>query len=596
LGTIPHINMYDQGLGSIPPPSNPFFNDEARAETERRYVQAAVVLARRFVYMEKDLDEAEIVKAVKNILRTSGFNSLEMERHEFEALLHLLEGVAAHERAEVYHTGSWQAALVEQKGRGKGRVKPPEALSREEVAREFEAYPFRQQLLDDEQKALAHYQRLLELKGDFNFQLTDNIAIEHTDIRMLANDLKTQIAERIPDGEERRMALLELDRELADIISLMPDEQLGRRFEAIEIYLLRRLIHASDTGHLASVNHGTLREDLRPDMGSVDAVVTAGGDVIDFQFKTFKYGVSSLTREKQAGIHEIASLRLEGSATHLVVLEAEAVQESYEKSLRQGRGMQTSRADKYAALEPMVSRLSEQERRRLLSLIGLSEDDLVREQEEFENKAKEREKFEQDLKQRRDDEERRLREADERLENERREAETAERARVELVERQKREASLAAQLEREVAARDKEKRQLERQQKKAEEARLAAEREQKIREAEAREAEKQRRKQEKLAKKQEAPDWPPKNLVGVCNSKLLQEMSLLSPDWQGDATPFLAAKKRFFELFAKPKRGASQGQETDKPNDLFNKAFPGRASTTSPTDEDRGRWLELGIK
>jgi len=589
--------MREQSLGSIPPPSdNPFSDTEARAEAERRYAQAAVALARRFIYMEQSLDEAEVEKATRNLLRLPALAALEKERHEFEALLHLIEGMAAHERAEIYHAGSWQMALAEQPGRETGSPRPPETLTRDEVAREFAAYPFRQQLLAAEQQALDRYQKLLKLKGDFNFQLTENISIEHTDIEMLVNDLKTQIAERLADPQERQASLVALDRELVEIIGHMPEEQLGRRFEAIEIYLLRRLIHASDTGHLASASHGTLREDLRPDMGSVDAVVTAAGDVIDFQFKTFKYGVSAPTRERQAAIHEVASQRLEGSATHLVVLEAEAVQESYEKSLRQVRGTQTSRADKYAALEPMVSRLSGQERRRLLSLIGLSEGDLVREQEDFERKSEERKKFEQDLRQKREEEERRTREIEQRVASVRHEAELAERARLEALENQKREAASVAQTEREAAARDKEQRQLERQQKRAEEARLVAEREQRQKEAEAKEAEKERRRQERLTKKQEAPDWPPKNLVGVCNSGLLYNMGLLPANWQGDAMSFLAAKKRFFELFAKPKRGATQGQETDKPNDLFNKAFPTKESITASTDDDIKRWQELGIK
>ena len=350
-----------------------------------------------------------------------------------------------------------------------------------------------------------------------------------------------------------------------------------------EIYLLRRLIHTNDTGHLASINHGTPRQDLRPDQGSVDIDVTAAGDAFPFQLKTFKYGVSTDARARQNRIIDEALHRLEGSGTHLVVLEAESVKDAFERSVRQGM-RPTSRADKYATFQPLCDVLETGSYHRLLSVLGLTEADLEQEKAEFNRLTDERRKQEQRLDERRSAE-RQREEANEtaRREHLKRQELARERERLEEEERQAKIEALhqaaraGSQKERDEAAAAKAARERERQ-------------EQFHRDAEARATEAARqaaleaRRAKAKERKKEGPKWPPKKMVGLVNVLLLKSLGILSEDWRGDFDTLRSAKESFYTLFAKTKRG-KLADETDPPNDLFRELFSSKADLASPSIE-----------
>jgi hypothetical protein len=544
-------------------PSSPFRRPEAVPEPATTYEATLNRVARRFIYDEEELDPNDIDQAIETASLQPAVRRLEQERHELEALRELLQGMAAHERTNLYHHGAWQATLVR---RSRASGTPPEALSREEVSKAFEAFPFKKEQLHHERQAVTHYQRLLDQHPEAEIRLSKNIRLDRTDMEVLLIDLRARETERVPDERVRRDALESLDREFVNVIRRVPPDQTGKRFELEEMYLLRRLIHRADKGHLASVSHGTPREDLRADHGSVDVVLTAAGDVYDFQFKTFKSGTHREAREQQAAVHERAKRQLHDSATHLVTLKAEDVQEAYEASLRQAQGTRHTLADKYATLEPVVNTLRKDERARLLALLGMTEADLAHEAAAFEQRQIERHALEEEL--------RLKREASKALELEQErqhiEEEQAMQMREEAIERHRLEMIEASERKRTEIQSAADKRKAEKaKQRETERATRVA------KEAEERKREEQRIKRAIAKEKKETQDWPPQNLVGLATAPSLQRLGLLSTEWNNDFSKLLAAKKQFFSRYAKPKRGASPS-ETDKPNAEFLAAFPSR--------------------
>lgn len=560
-------------------PANPFRATPEAESAEVQYEQTARGLARHFIYDEGALDEGKIEQAIAAALRIPRLARLEQTEHKLESLRHLLKGIEAHERANLYHHGSWQATLKRQPSR-KTASKSPELLTRDEVANEFAHFEFRDDAVDAERQTLEHYRGLLQLNPAASIRLSDNIRINHTDIEVLAIDIEVRMAERIPDQEQRTATLAALDRRLADIIQRIPGDERGKRFEMEEVYLLRRLIHAADKGHLASVSHGTPRADLRPDFGSVDIDVTAAGEIIAFQLKTFKRGVSKETKEKQANIIDIAHRRLANTPTHLVVLHAEAVQDAYETSLRQPTTARTSRADKYSALEPLVEGLHAHKQSRLLATLGLTEDDLVQEATEREHRQAEWTQHAEETRKKAalnaEVEARREEAARIERETKRERAIAIQREQEERIAEQERRLADEIRTRREAEAAVAKAKNIEREARLAEAAARTTEKRKIEEAAAAAAAEKVRKALERDAKKNETPDWPPKTIAGLTTPRILQHLGLLPSDWKNNAQEFLAAKKQFIALFAKPKRGSSQGNELDKPNEAFAKAFPTR--------------------
>ncbi len=567
-----------------------------RERPEDLYDETLNRLARGVIYNEEKLDAVTLERRIRDAMRIPKFEQIEQVIHGFESCLYLLKGIEAHERANAFQNDDWQAALAREGG-------APETLTRGDVADTFDHFRFKGNLVSAESAALEHYQRLLGLGGNTEIRLDEKISIERSDIEVLVNDLRTRMTERNPDDEERRGALEALDRELAEIADGIPDDQRGKRFEIEEMYLLRRLTHAADTGHLASIGHGTPREDLRRDRGSVDITVTAAGDVIPLQVKTFKRKVSRETREKQNKIIEEARRRLEGSPTHLVVLWAEDVQDAYDRALRHPAHERTSLEDKYAALQPITDSLDEDERHRLLALTGLTEKDFKAERADFERKQAEIQEVFAKSKSRKEEEDRRIADVEEQRRREEEDRIAKAQAKLDEDRRRHEEARAAADEEhqkRAKAAQEKIIPVATLMEKTAEAERLKAEQE--AREAE--EERKRKRKEEIGAKRkatierkkmEEAKVWKPKSLVGLCNVTVLKNLGLLQADWSGDVPAYSAAKKRFFRLFAALKKGETEGSEFSKPNAYFSEVFPSEEILRSPSADDIDRWRSMGI-
>jgi len=479
----------------------------------------------------------------------------------------LAKGLDAHETANELFYDDWQRVLEAQDA--------PEALTRADVAALRARFSMEAGLERSEQEMRAAYERLLDASPAWSLPLTDNVVLERTDIETLVNDLAVRDAEREQDPELRRQLLLELDRELSALIASLPREDWGKRLELQELFLFRRLVHDADAGHLVTVEHSTPREDFRREE-AVDMRIAVAGETLPLQVKTFKSGTHSAGREQQAAVTARAKAQLEGSNTRLVQLETEAVQQAYETAVRQlGSRSRMTLADKYEALRPLMEAFPPMARERLLRLVSVTEEDLVREQEAFEAREaalrahqavyflKEEERMQREREAEEEErmavEERaRIRQAmfDQGTEKIRTRAETAAEKRARALAR------LQEGLEEAEARR-------------VEEARAAAE-----------EAAKEA-KREALRKKREAKEalgWPPKTLLEIAKPPLLIALGFLDADWQRQPMKLVDAKKRFLALYAQPKKGKPP-TEKDAPNALFKETFPTLESLAQPQQQ-----------
>jgi hypothetical protein len=512
---------------------------------EALYERTVNTLARQFIYNEGELDWLTIEREIQAAREHSGVRRIDEERRDLETLNDLLQGIAAHEKTNAKFLGAWQAALNRQKTTHPEKPVPPETLTRDEVAMELESFAFKQNMLFYEREALKRYERLLEQNPKARIELSKNISLDRSDIEVLIIDIKTRIAERKLDEEARRAELQELDRHLAEVIAGIPKEQGGKKFELEEIYLLRRLIHNADTGYLASVSHGTPRQDLRPDRGSVDIVVAAAGEVFEFQLKTFKRGVGHEARVVQHEVRARAEQKLKGTETQLVVLQGESVQDSYEASLRQAAGTQHTLADKFSALEPLTKGLKIKERERLLFLTGLTEEELDREQQEFDARQGRRKSHEEELKRRREEEERKFAEGAERvaaLERAELQKEQDRLARIE-ADKEKKQRGSAERMLAEREASDQKARALEAKQREA-----LAEEQRKREEAEAKAA-----KAETKASKEAEKKWVQSKLDQLGKPDALIAQGFLNVEDRNKPVAILAAKKLLTAKYPNPK-------------------------------------------
>jgi hypothetical protein len=587
--TIRGMAMHEQGFyAPRPETKNPFLSSSAETSAETQYTELRNTLVRKFVYDTEELHLKEIDAQVGPALRIPRLQGLEQERHALEILLHFLKGMAQHELANAIQNRAWQAELMRQNALG-GERKSPEELSREDVAKIFEKFQFKEDLLKAEAQMIEWYGRILTFDPEAKIRITEHISIDATDIESLMIDVQVRAAERIADAEARRQKLQELDKQLADVIQKLPPgfETRGKRSELEEIYLLRRLIHAADVGHLVSVSPAPPRYDLRPDFGSVDFEIAAAGSLYQFQIKTLKREASPEARAKQHQVTKKEGQRLKEASTHFVVLDTKLIDTAYEVSLKQDWQTGTTIKDKYQSLEPLLLEIGA-EGSELLAKLLLPHDKLKVEERAVRAREAELSRIQQFQKEKLQEEERRMAEQAARLAEERRLEEEGERTKRQAVEDQQRAA------EQESIRREKERAEALNEKRRAMDAKLAeaAKREQEKRAEEQRLAEEEAKKEARRVKKLEKESiyWPPKTMAGLAKPELLRQMGLLPMDWKNDALMLLNAKKQFFKLFAKPKKGASVGTEADKPNDAFKKAFPTKESLESPTDEDIARW------
>lgn len=605
---------------------------------ESRYTRTVDGFARAFIYQDESIES--LSNRIKRARENPDLSSIEGRRHEFGALLHLAEGVQSHEQANFLHGGAWQEALNAQRAiTPKGHPpKPPETLTREEVEKEWDAFLLKKHMIEAEQLTIDHYEAALKLYPDFAIQVSEGITIERADIEVLLNDLYVRAAERISDTDKRKVEIDSLDLRLKTIIDelaekereiveenrrrkaeaatrgedkedgngieLIPNDTWGKRFELEEMFLLRRLIHTADTGHLVSVNHGTPREDLRRDHESVDMVITYAGRRSSFQIKTPNSNAPREQREKQEALIEKSKEKLRGSSTSLITLKSMDIQNAFEKASEIDT---IRRQDARSAFQPLIDTLEksgkptanntdESEADILVELLGVSEKHLEKEraqdtEEEKELQEKAREIMQSRAEASAKEEARKQAEAEaeakQRVELERWEAEKRERA--EAVAQKQREDAEKAEAERQKIRLEKEKakaeRKTEKDKNKRDLKRIVEEREKKE-EAERKKEEAKQRKKERAQESKTA--WPPKNFAGLLNASVLNRLGFLPQSWNSDQ--LVEAKKTFLRLFAKPSdKGLT---DASMPSKLFKEIFPTRESLASPTEEDIERLRE----
>lgn len=349
---------------------NPFLRSVPDQTPKPRDPQLNMV-ARKLVFGTANLTSDEVSQVFK---RTHLMTHAESPDQDLATAQEAFLGIAAHEAAEQAFE-AFNAELT--------KFREPENLTRTEVKKLFEQSRYGKMLQKHERVAIEHFSNVLEKDGDFSVATSENTGFDAIDIKTYLLDLQNRVAERLEDPEERKETLEKLDAELAALIKSVPEESWGKKLELQEIYLLRRLIHRADTGHLAHVSHGTLRQDLRADMGSVDMRLAVAGDLFDFQLKTFKSGVSDEAKAKQYDVIARSKRRAEESGTHFVMLETDRVQAAYDRSQRQKTTENQTVGDKFAALQPLTNDLTIRERARTLQLFGLNEETLAKEQAAF---------------------------------------------------------------------------------------------------------------------------------------------------------------------------------------------------------------------
>jgi hypothetical protein len=552
-----------------------------RSGSEGAYTDKLQALVRGAVY--EGMSGKQVRRHMELMQQNVGIREQDQKEGGFLRAVELAEGMDAHERANKLFLEKWYGQLE--------KIPGVEKLSREEVMKRFDAFADREALLQAEQDAIVHYEKILADESEWSLPLREYLALHRSDIEALVNDLQVRDAERILDAETRRERLAELDAALAEIVDNASDN-IGKRLELEEIYLLRRLAHDADNGHLVSVEHSTPRQDLRANT-AIDFMVAAAGRAVPFQVKTFKGGTHA-DWYRQEEVHERAVRRLGGSGTRVVTLEAQAVDAAYDR-VRGERVTSLKLTDAYTTLSPLVESLPAIQRERLLSLTGMTEENFAAEHERFEVKQRETREAQGVYF---------LREAERMKTFQEREREIRGAERREIEEARAREEALLAHEEsvrqqREAAEREKIARLREREEAKTAK-RAAAE--QRAREAPARAEEARRlaamhaeeeaalaakrdeirRKRTATIEAKEALGWPPKQFVGMLTPSLLQRLEFLPVDWKNDARQLLEAKKQFLQRFAKPKKGMAPA-ESDGPNELFKETFSTQSAFESPS-------------
>lgn len=275
-----------------------------------------------------------------------------------------------------------------------------------EVIGMLKGFKKRQKLTPEEK---ATFEKLTSAAKSGKFGLNkkqESISLTKDDIRCLSLDIKVRQAERIKDDETRKARLKELDGDLEKMIERIPAGQRGKKLELAEMYILRRLIHHADKGYLVDVRHGSLREDLRPDMGSVDMTLSVAGDVQDFQVKNLGTKVGYDAKYEQIRMLDRVKRHLSANTIRVIFDPAKAFA-CYELAAAQDEESMTF-TDKKETLDPLIDELDRRGKEKLLVLLGLTDEQLTIERAELEGREIALEQFKRMVEEKRTEEEQRL--------------------------------------------------------------------------------------------------------------------------------------------------------------------------------------------
>ena len=572
---------------------------DTRSENEEAYFNALRSIAHELMYRTRNLDHSSISKQTAFLKRHKDYQALEKEYRGIEAIERLFLGTAMYERANFSFRNEWQGALNEQRASHPDGAVSGQELTHEDTEKEWDVLSGRDKMIQKEEETIDLFERFLKTDTE-EIMVTDRISVDRSDIEGLINDLRIRQTNRIANEDERKSEVAKLDVELDEIIDRVPDHQFGKKMELMEIALIRRLIREADTGHLVSIFHGSPREDINPDFGSVDFWITSAGESFAFQVKTFKAG-GRRNFYHQDTVKARAESQLAYSDTNLVQLDMEAVRDAYERMRRlDARTESTSLRDKYEALMPLSESLGDSGKA-LFELLGLNEADLTKEQKAFEERQEEMLRVREETiayeRQQRDEDARVEQEYQERLAREILEQKAAEeeiRQKQERILQEQEDARRASEEERRQLQEERGKKDAEARAKWERGVREAEERERREREeAEAR-AEEERKKEERRRKREErernAPKWPPKKVADLKVADFLAKLGITPQD----GANFILAKKKLLALIGKPARGQKEVNEAKSTIDkkAMSKLFPSEEAYHSPTPEDLNRIRE----
>lgn len=560
--------------------ASPVHSVEKTSEVGSRYAGHLARVTSAFVYNAR-MTTAMIQKEIANIRQDPAMRALEGQEHRLEACGHLFEGIEAQDLANEIHEVLWQEVLRSRPITDPQGVKRPEQLTREEVATEFKAFPLADELIAEEDKALAAYRQFLAMNKGRSVPLDSAIKLEPMDVEMLVIDLEVRKAERILDPKMRQIALAELNERLLGIIDALKPNP-GKRFEVMELYMLRRLVQAADTGHIASVRHGTPREDLKRER-AIDLSITAAGMLIQFQVKTFDPDPPEVVRVIQEKSIAKARKNLEGSDTRLGVLSTHAIKKAFSVTQEEPAAVgETTLHEKQTAFQPFFEGMDQEQSRVLVGVLGLSPQRLAKQQIAFEKREQAREKQRRQLEEElaRAPEDAKKRQAAQEEYNRLR-AEARAREEAEDLAKQRR-LERALEIEREAQEESKKRVEADNARQKAKlaevEARLEAQRkaEEERAAAEARSAIAQKAARTRAENKLDTNRWPPTSadIKGLAKLPVLVRLGFLTAEQAKDTTntqPIFEAKRAAAALFEDLK--------------LFKKTFLTKAEFEEPSSE-----------
>ncbi len=295
-----------------------------------------------------------------------------------ELALPLFEAIDAHEQANDLTYRSWQKTVRELRS-----SLGEHELSRDIIEQAFRSHPDAHEIERLESLAMNSYRRVLQCLEE-ELVVHPGIVISTTDIESLINDLAYRRVSRHGNDHDRVMRLRELNIQLKRISDEMGDSG-GKRLELEELLLLRTRLLPSATEHLIQIEHGTLREDLRPELGNVDLILTVCGRPYPLQVKTYVRDLGYAQRAKQYDQLLHAKVKAHGHKTKVIELDRTLVEKlSAQQRHREHLDPLLFRE----TFDPLFDVLDPADRDFLLEALHLSDEEIDQEREKLAEKAR----------------------------------------------------------------------------------------------------------------------------------------------------------------------------------------------------------------
>lgn len=325
------------------------------------------------VYRDGSFDEAR-----QQLERFSSMADEDDRAMLHELALPLFEAIDAHEQANDLAYRSWQKTVRELRS-----SLGEHELSRDIIEQAFRSHPDAHEIERLESQAMNSYRRVLQCLEE-ELVVHPGITISTTDIESLVNDLAYRRISRHRNDHDRVMRLRELNIQLKRISDETGDSG-GKRLELEELLLLRTRLLPSATEHLIQIEHGTLREDLRPELGNVDLILTVCGRPYPLQVKTYVRDLGYAQRAKQYDQLLHAKVKAHGHKTKVIELDRTLVEKL---SAQQRHREHLDPLIFREAFDPLFDVLDPADRDFLLEALHLSDEEIDQEREKLAEKAR----------------------------------------------------------------------------------------------------------------------------------------------------------------------------------------------------------------